>query len=307
MTTQKRKTDSPIVLGLWPIAGVTTLGVTAEAAHATIATAIDLGITQFDTAFSYGHDGESDKRLAPFLKNDRDRFFVIGKVGQRWSADRKRVVDGSSATLTADTEASLQRLGIDQFDLLMLHSPDPELAIEVSAEAIAKLRERGLCQQVGVSNVTPDERRVFSSVAGCDAIECPLNLMQRESLDRMIPECEADRCDVYVFWTLMKGLLAGKITRDHQFAQGDSRPNYPIFQGEARRRTHTILDEMKLIAKEFDRTIAQLSIGWAVSQPGVTAALIGAHRPEQIRETCTATRLPVEWVQQIDRLVREIA
>ena len=72
----------------------------------------------------------------------------------------------------------------------------------------------------------------------------------------------------------MKGLLAGRITRDHVFAEGDSRPTYDIFRGEARRRTHDVLDELGEIAGLAGLTIAQLSIGWALSQTGVTAALV---------------------------------
>ncbi len=295
--------EKPIVLGLWPIAGVTTMGVTRSDAEATIATAIDLGVTAFDTAFSYGYDGESDKILRPFLAKDRDRFEVIGKVGQRWSRDRKRVIDGSAETLIADAEESLRRLGIACFDVLMLHSPDPNVAIETSAAAIAELQRRGLCKRTGVSNVTPAQRAQFASVVRCDAIECPLNLLQRDSLDQLIPEASRNGGQVYVFWTLMKGLLAGKIKRDHVFAEGDSRPGYPIFQGAARERTHRILDQMQILGERANRTIAELSIGWAVSQPGVTAALVGARRPEQIRETCTATRLPSEIVSEIDQIV----
>ncbi|WP_345687876.1 aldo/keto reductase [Novipirellula caenicola] len=295
--------EKPIVLGLWPIAGVTTVGVTRSDAEATIAAAIELGVTVFDTAFSYGYDGESDKLLRPFLAKDRDRFKVIGKVGQRWSSDRQRIVDGTAESLTADAEESLRRLGIDCFDVLMLHSPDPKVAIETSAAAMAQLQRRGLCKRTGVSNVTPTQRAQFAAVVRCDAIECPLNLLQRDSLDQLIPEASADGGEVYVFWTLMKGLLAGKIKRDHVFAKGDSRPGYPIFQGKARERTHQILDQMQELGERVDRSVAQLSIGWAVSQPGVIAALVGARRPEQIRETCTATRLPPEIVAELDRIV----
>jgi aryl-alcohol dehydrogenase-like predicted oxidoreductase len=138
------RSHSPIVLGLWPIAGITTIGVTQQDATSTIAKAIDCGITTFDTAFSYGFDGESDRLLGQFVKNDQDRFRVIGKVGQRWDAHRARIVDASPATLARDAEVSLQRIGIEQFDLLMLHSPDPNVPLEQSAEAMVDLQRRGL-------------------------------------------------------------------------------------------------------------------------------------------------------------------
>ncbi|TWT82039.1 General stress protein 69 [Planctomycetes bacterium CA13] len=297
--------NKPIALGLWPIAGVTTIGVTRDDALATIQAAIDNGITTFDTAFSYGYDGESDRILGEFLRKHRERFYVIGKVGQRWTASHERAIDGSEKQLTADAEESLKRLGIDQFDLLMLHMVDPNIDIETSAATIATLQRRGLCRDTGVCNITADQRRAFANSAACNAIQTPLNLLQREALNELVPECIVDDCNVYVYWTLMKGLLAGKITRDHQFAEGDSRPKYPIFQGEARRRTHDILDALQPIADASGMTIAQLSISWAVSQPGITAALVGARRPDQILETCNAGRRSKEIVDQIDAVVQQ--
>ena len=295
-----------IIFGLWPLAGITTVGVTEADAESTMLAAIESGITHFDTAFSYGYNGESDRLLGRFIKHDRDRFQITGKVGQRWTADRKRIIDGTKATLSADAEESLRRIGIEQFDLLMLHSPDPNVPIEHSAEAIADLQRRGLCRQIGVCNIDSDRRRKFASVAGCDAIQCPLNMMQQGNLDELIPSCHRDGCDVQVYWALMKGLLAGKIARDHEFAAGDSRPNYPIFQGEARKRTHDALDKLQSIADDSGITIAQLVIGWTISQPGVTAALVGARRPEQICETAAAHPLDQEMVADIDQVLAAI-
>ena len=289
-----------IILGLWPVAGVTTIGVTESDATSTITAAIECGITQFDTAFSYGYDGESDRLLGQCVRGDRDRFQITGKVGQRWTDDHNRVVDGSSRTLIADAEESLRRLGIEQFDLLMLHSPDPNVAIENSAETMEKLRRRGLCRRVGVCNVNPDQRRRFAMVAACDAIQCPFNMLQQDSMQQLIPECHRNGCDVQVFWVLMKGLLAGKITRDHQFAPGDSRPNYPIFQGEARARAHQLLGQLQSIAEDVGLTISQIVIGWTLAQKGVTAALIGAHRPDQIRETAASRDLDAETLNRIN-------
>jgi len=293
----------PIVLGLWPIAGVTTVGVTDADATATIQSAIDHGITRFDTAFSYGYDGESDKALRPFLRKDRDRYFVIGKVGQRWSQDKKRVIDGSKKQLVADAEVSLRRLGIERFDRLMLHSVDPNVEIESSAAAIDEMHQRGLAAKIGVCNVDVSQYRAFSNAARCDAIQTPLNWLQRDALEELIPTCAANECEVYVYWTLMKGLLSGGISRDHRFADGDSRPGYRVFQGEARSRTHDILDALGPIADRQGLTMAQLSVGWAISQPGVTAALVGARRADQILDTSQTVRLGKRTVEEMNKRI----
>lgn len=296
----------PVILGLWPIAGITTVGVTPDDARNTLAAAIDAGITAFDTAFSYGYDGESDRLLGRFVAADRDRFVVIGKVGQRWNNRRERVIDASPDSLTHDAELSLQRMGIDRFDLLMLHSPDPQVPIEQSAEAMMRLKQRELAAAIGVCNVDVADRRRFASQAECVAIQCPLNLMQRDAADELIPDCRSQRCEVHVYWTLMKGLLSGRISRDHQFAEGDSRPRYEIFRGEQRRKAHEILDRMAVLAAEAGSTVARLSIGWALSQPGVTAALVGARRPEQILETADSRPLSAALVTELDQIVASV-
>jgi aryl-alcohol dehydrogenase-like predicted oxidoreductase len=294
---------SHITFGLWPIAGITTVGVTEQDAKDTIIAAIANGLTAFDTAFSYGYDGECDRLLGSSIGGQRDRFTIIGKVGQRWTPQQTRIVDASPKTLTADTETSLRRIGIERFDLLMLHSPDPNVPIERSADAIVDLRRRGLCARIGVCNVDLDQYQRFASAAPCEAIQCPLNLIQRSSLEQLIPQCQRDGCEVYVFWTLMKGLLAGRITRDHTFPQGDVRPSYEIFQGEARRKTHDVLDGMRQISRSVGCTVAQLSIGWALSQPGVTSTLVGARRPDQVREIAAARPLAQATLGAIDALV----
>ena len=294
-----------IALGLWPIAGITTVGVSASDADQTVIAAIESGITTFDTAFSYGYAGESDLILGRHLRGQRDDFTVIGKVGQRWNKHRERIIDGSRKSLIADAEQSLRRMNLEFFDLLMLHSPDPHIPLEKSAEVIAELQQRGLCRQVGVCNVNCEQLRRFQTVISCDAIQCPLNLMQRESLAELIPRCQQNKVSVHAFWTLMKGLLAGKITRDHQFAEGDSRPGYPIFQGVARERAHQIVDGITRLGEEANLTPAQMAIGWVLSQPGISMALVGGHTPNQIRETAQTLPLPTALRTAIDKLVRD--
>lgn len=294
---------SKIVLGLWPIAGITTIGVTDEDARATVAAAIDAGVTAFDTAYSYGFDGQSDRLLGPFVRTQRDRFTIIGKVGQRWDANHNRIIDGSQSQLTLDAEESLRRMKLDYIDILFLHSPDPNVSLEESAAALQSLQARGLCRRIGISNASATQIGQFAGSVQTDAIQCPLNMIQRDSYGTLIVPSHAAGREVYVFWTLMKGLLAGKITRDHVFAAGDSRPGYAIFQGDLRRRVHDAVDQLRELGKTLDQTVAQLSVGWAISQPGVTAALVGARRPDQIRETLGARVMPDETLARVDAIV----
>ncbi|MGV3484214.1 MAG: aldo/keto reductase [Planctomycetaceae bacterium] len=292
-----------IILGLWPLAGITSGHVTREQGLATIQAGIDAGIQTFDTAFSYGYEGESDRMLGEILRrkqNQHQPLSIIGKVGQRWTSDHKRIVDGFPAQLTADAEASLRRIGVARFDLLMLHGVDPRIEIERSAEALGELRRRGLAEHIGVCNVSAAELTRFADVCDCQAIQCPLNLFQRASLDPLIRTATSRGTQSHVYWTLMKGLLAGHIGRDHVFEAGDSRPGYDIFQGAARQHAHDVVDRLAVMADRLGTSVAKLAIGWALSQPGVTAALVGAKRPAQIHETADATPLTREVLEQIE-------
>jgi aryl-alcohol dehydrogenase-like predicted oxidoreductase len=297
--------QSKIVLGLWPIAGITTMGVTPEAARATIVAAIDGGVTTFDTAYSYGFDGESDRLIGEFLRADRDRYTVMGKVGQRWNNQRQRVVDGSPAQLTLDAEESLRRMKLGHTDVLFLHSPDPNVALVESATAMKQLQARGLCKRIGLCNASAAQLEEFASCVSTDAIQCPLNMIQRENQSTLIDPAGTVGREVYVYWTLMKGLLAGKIARDHVFQEGDSRPGYAIFQGNLRESIHDLIDRLRPLGAQLDQTVAQLSVGWAISQPGVTAALVGARRPDQIRETLGAKVMSAELIEKINAVVAD--
>ena len=88
-----------------------------------------------------------------------------------------------------------------------------------------------------------------------------------------------------VYWPLMKGLLAGKLTRNHQFQPGDGRAKYPMFQGLEWQKNQDFLDSLRDIAARIGKTVAQVVINWTIHQPGITAALCGAKRGYQIRES----------------------
>ena len=285
------------------------MGVNRPQSLATIQAAIDAGIDAFDTAYSYGYDGESDRMLGEVLRRSNNAgrsFFVIGKAGQRWTQRRVRVVDASASALIADAKASLRRIGIERFDLLMLHGIDPNVPIEISAGAMRQLRDRGLAASVGVCNVDEHELRAFANVVECAAIQCPLNLLQPDSLDPLIRVAASLGANAHVYWTLMKGLLAGKITRDQILDPADSRSRYEIFQGDARRRAHDIVDRLAIVAKDHDMTVSQLAIGWALAQDGVTAALVGAKRPDQIVETANSQPLHRSLLAVVDGVLQDI-
>lgn len=297
---------SPVILGLWPIAGITTVDTDPIQSQLTLQAALEHGVSTFDTAFSYGYDGESDRLLSTVINTRRSQVQVISKVGQRWNKERQRVVDSSPSTMLADAEASLRRLGTDYVDLMMLHSVDPAVDVRRSAEALVEMQRRGWVRQFGVCTSSIAELARFAEVIMPRAVQLPLNLLQQESLSELIPWCVQHEVEVHVFWVLMKGILAGTIGPNHSFSPGDSRPKYEIYQGELRQKTHRLVERLQVIGAESGLTVAQVSIGWALSQRGVTAALVGAKRPSQIEETASSRPLSVKILSQIDEALAEL-
>lgn len=292
--------QNPVVLGLWPMAGITSGGATWDSSLSTLKRAKEIGITTFDTAYSYGYEGECDRLLAAAFADCRDQVTLIGKVGQRWTADRQRVVDCRPETLQRDARESVARTAAGHFDLLMLHAIDPKVPIGESAAAMADLQREGLAKQIGVCNVDLQQLQEFTRVIRPAAVQVSLNILQREMLEQLIPWCHQQQIGVHVYWVLMKGILAGKITRDYQFPAGDSRPRYPIYQGAYRERVHRLVDRLRTLAVREGKNVAELSIGWALAQPGVTGVLIGAKRPEQIEETANATALAPDLLSEVE-------
>jgi aryl-alcohol dehydrogenase-like predicted oxidoreductase len=122
-----------------------------------------------------------------------------------------------------------------------------------------------------------------------------------------LPWCRRHGVAVLVYWPLMKGLLAGKLGRNHVFAQSDSRRKYPMFQGQEWLKNHELIDKLRALADTAGRTVAELVINWTIHRPGITAALCGAKRPEQIRETAGGSgwQLTDEQLSQIDRALAQ--
>jgi aryl-alcohol dehydrogenase-like predicted oxidoreductase len=132
-------------------------------------------------------------------------------------------------------------------------------------------------------------------------------MLQRQIEDDILPWCRRHNISVIVYWPLMKGLLAGRLPRTHQFQEGDGRLKYPMFQGEEWEKNQDFLDRLREIAKGIGKTVAQTVINWTIHQPGITAALCGAKRPYQIIESSGAMgwELTAEQHSLIDEALRE--
>jgi aryl-alcohol dehydrogenase-like predicted oxidoreductase len=279
---------SPVALGCWPISGMTSIDVNEADSLDTIRAAIDSGINFLDTAYAYGADGESERLIARAIEGRRDRVVIATKGGICWAADGIRVIDGRPETLRRQCEESLRRLKTDRVELLYLHAPDPKTPLGESAAALRELQEEGKALCIGVSNFSLGQLEEFHTVCPIAAFQPPYNMLQREIEKDTLPWCRERGIAVCIYWPLMKGLLAGRLARDHVFQPRDGRAKYPMFQGVEWQRNQDLLDDLRLIAAEVGKTVAQVVVNWTIQQPGITAALCGAKRPRQIEETAGA-------------------
>ncbi len=292
---------SPVAMGCWPISGMTSLGVNESDSLATLQAAIDHGVNFFDTAFCYGANGESERLIAKALGHRRDEIVIATKGGIHWDEAGKRVFDARPETLRRECEESLRRLETDRVELLYLHAPDPKTPLAESAGALRSLMDEGKARAVGVSNFSLQQLDEFHAVCPITAHQPAYNMLQRQIEQDTLPWCRERGVAVMVYWPLLKGLLAGRLPRDHVFAAGDGRAKYLMFQGSEWERNQDFVDQLREIARQCGKTVAQVVINWTIHQPGVTAALCGAKHPDQIIETAGAMgwRLTPEQLDQI--------
>jgi len=298
---------SAVALGCWPIAGLTSGPVPDEQSLATIRACFELGINHLDTAYCYGRDGESERLIAQAIAGRRDEVVIATKGGLHWDAQGRQAHDASPATLRRQCEASLRRLRTDRVELYYVHAPDPRVPIAETAGAMKELLDEGKTRAVGVSNFSVAQLEAFAAECPLTVFQPPYSMLQRQIEADALPWCRQHGVSVLVYWPLVKGLLAGKITRDHVFAEKDSRRKYPMFHGDEWQKNHDLVDKLRQIAAEAGCTVAELVIQWTIRRPGITAALCGAKSPEQIRETAGALRrrLRDDHLVRIDRALAD--
>ncbi len=281
---------------------MTSPGTSDESSLATIRACFELGINHLDTAYMYGRNGESERLIAKALGKRRDEMVIATKGGLRREGDRF-IHDAAPSTLRRQCEESLRRLGTDRVELYYLHAPDEHVPVAETAGELCRLLAEGKTRSVGVSNVSVPQLEEFAAECPITAYQPPYNMLRRQIEADTLPWCRERGIAVLVYWPLMKGLLAGKIRRDQTFGRDDSRGSYDLFRGDELLKSLDLVDRLREIAEAAGHTVAELVVNWTLHQPGITAALCGAKRPEQIRETAGGAgwRLTDEQLAEIDR------
>lgn len=296
---------APVSLGTWPMAGVTSLDVNDDDSIATLRACAELGINFIDAAYCYGELGESENLIRRALVDSRDQYVLATKCGIHYEQG-KQVNDARVEVIAEECDESLRRLGTDRVELYYLHSPDPKVPIADSAGAIRRLIDAGKVLYAGASNCSLEQLREFHDECPLAAVQLPYNMLQRDIEELTIPWCREKGIAVVVYWALMKGLLAGRLTRETTLTEKDNRWKYPMFQGEEWEKNQALVDSLREIAGDSGRTVAQVVINWTIQQPGITAALCGAKRRWQIEETAGAMgwQLSPKQLQAVEGVIK---
>ncbi|MBC8356028.1 MAG: aldo/keto reductase [Planctomycetes bacterium] len=298
---------SPVALGCWPIAGMTSIDVNDADSLATLNAAVDSSVNFLDTAYGYGANGESERLIAKALGHRRDDLVIATKCGMHWNNKTERAFDARPETIQRECDESLRRLNTDRVELLYLHAPDPKVAVAESAGALKDLLDAGKTRSVGVSNFTVEQLEAFHQVCPITAFQPPYNMLQRDIESDTLPWCRQRNVSVAIYWPLMKGLLAGKLAREHVFPPEDGRAKYPMFQGDQWQKNQDFLDVLRGLADHIGTSVAQVVVNWTIQQSGITAALCGAKRAYQIEETAGAMdfELTADQLRQIDQAITD--
>jgi aryl-alcohol dehydrogenase-like predicted oxidoreductase len=297
----------PIAFGAWELGG--------EWGHfdedegiAAIRHARSLGVNLFDTAQGYGF-GASERVLGRALRHEldtrRDEVVIASKGGLRMTEDGL-VRDSSPGWLRTGVDDSLRALGVDHVDIYQVHWPDPEVPFAESAGALQELVDEGKIRHVGVSNFDAAQMAEFARTRPVETLQPPYDLFRRDIEAELLPYCREHDVGVLVYGPLAHGLLTGALNENTTFAPDDWRSGAPFFTGEDFRRNVQIVRELeRFAAEQLGVSVSRLAIAWALANPAVHAAIVGARSPKHIEDSIGAAELSLSDpdLEQIDRIM----
>jgi len=304
---------SEIAYGNWITHGSQ---VQEQAAAASVRAALDEGITTFDTADGYA-SGRAEEVLGRALHGvRRESIEIFTKV--YWpTADGPNDRGLSRKHITESLHASLRRLGTDYVDLYQAHRYDHETPVEEIMRAFDDLVRAGKVLYVGVSEWRAEEISAALRAArelGLDRIvsnQPQYNMLWRVIEAEVVPLCEKEGIGQIVFSPIAQGVLTGKY-RFGDPPPADSRATDPSGSGFIKRllRDDVLAAVQRLgpIAADAGLSMAQLAVAWTLQNPNVSAAIVGATRPEQVRENVKASgvRLDAALMRRIDEALGDV-
>jgi aryl-alcohol dehydrogenase-like predicted oxidoreductase len=233
---------------------------------ATLHRAFDLGINFIDTSASYGN-GHNHELIAKALKGRRERIVIHSKSGSPRTPDAKGNRSGSTPEyLTQNCEQSVKRLGVDALDVFCMSRVDPDIPVEESVGAMAKLVERGLTRYIGLSEASANSIRRARRVHPIASLQMEYSLWSRDPEGGNIQACREFNMGFMAYSPLGRGFFAGVVHDAKDISDGDGRNGHPRFQPGNLEKNLKLLGQFEALAKEKGATPAQLALAWLMAQ-----------------------------------------
>ena len=254
-------------------------------------TAVDRGVTFFDTAEVYG-PFVNEELVGDALAPVRDQVVIATKFGFQFDADGRQVgLSSQPAHIKQAAEGSLRRLQVEALDLYYQHRVDPEVPIEDVAGAVKDLIDQGKVKHFGMSEAAAQTIRRAHAVQPVTAVQSEYSLWWRRPEAEVLPTVEELGIGFVPYSPLGKGFLTGTINQSTAFASGDIRTTIPRFTPEARSANQALVELLGRIAAHKHATPAQIALAWLLAQKPWTVPIPGTRRPERLEENIGAAEV----------------
>ncbi|MGC1088336.1 MAG: aldo/keto reductase [Candidatus Acidiferrum sp.] len=276
---------------------------------AVIQTAVERGVTFFDTAEVYGPFANEElvgEALAPY----RDRVVIATKFGFDIAPDgqRRGGLNSKPAHIRQVAEASLKRLKTDVIDLLYQHRVDPDVPIEEVAGTVKDLIQAGKVKHFGLSEAAGNTIRRAHAVQPVAAVQSEYSIWTRDPKPEVLPICEELGIGFVPWSPLGQGFLTGKIDASTKFESTDFRAAFPRFTEEARKANLAVVDLLKQIAQRKNATPAQIALAWLLAQKPWIVPIPGTTKIHRLEENngSASVELTPEDLMEIDTAASKI-
>ena len=255
---------------------------------ATIAMAVERGITLLDTGDFYGM-GHNEMLIGEALRSlPRDRLAISVKFGALRGPDGEwGGYDSRPAAIRNFVAYSLKRLGTDHIDIYRPARLDPAVPIEESVGAMAELVKRGHIRHIGLSEVGAATLRRAHAVHPISDLQIEYSLLSRDIEEEILPTCRELGIGITAYGVLSRGLISGHWQKQPT-AKGDFRGFSPRFQGGNLDRNLALAEALRGIAERHGVSPAQLAIAWVAARGDDIVPLVGARRPDRLEEALGA-------------------